>query len=311
MFVATMPQPPRFAFMALCLLMAALPSCSGDLREQAAMDSPPLSVLVVVAHPDDESAMAATMYRIAVELHGAVDELVITNGEGGYRYSTLAEPYYGLHLTDEAVGRARLPAIREEELRRATRILGVRDIILLRQQDLRFTKDPSEPLTRIWDVPAIERALDHQLQSRHYDAVIGLLPVPETHGHHQAATILALRAVGRLPADQRPLVLGVDLAATAERPPYAALASYFRETAPLADSQRFHFDRDHRFGLQDVLTYQIIVSWEIAEHKSQGTLQLAAGKYRFENFQLFALSGDAAQRRAAALFSRLAPWDAR
>jgi LmbE family N-acetylglucosaminyl deacetylase len=305
-----MMHPPRSPFAALCALLLALPSCAGDPRAQAGTATPPLSVLVVVAHPDDESALAATMYRIAVELHGAVDELVITNGEGGYRYSTLAEPYYGLQLTDEAVGRARLPAIREEELRRATRILGVRDLILLRQQDLRYTRDPSEPLTRIWEVPAIERALDHQLASRHYDAVIGLLPVPETHGHHQAATILALRAVGRLPAEQRPLVLGVDLAATAERPAYAALAMY-PETAPLADAPRFHFDRDHHFGLQDVLSYQIIVSWEIAEHKSQGTLQLAAGKYRFENFQLFALSGADAPRRAAALFARLAPWDAR
>jgi LmbE family N-acetylglucosaminyl deacetylase len=304
-----MHHPPRLPLVALCALAAVLPSCAGDARAPAA-DAPPLSVLVVVAHPDDESAVAATMYRIAVELHGAVDELVITNGEGGYRYSTLAEPYYGLHLTDEAVGRARLPAIREEELRRATRILGVRDLILLRQQDLRFTRDPSEALTRIWDVPAIERALDQQLRRRHYDAVIGLLPVPETHGHHQAATILALRAVGRLPGDQRPLVLGADLAATAERPPYAALASY-PETAPLADSPRCHFDRDHHVGLQDMLSYQIIVSWEIAEHKSQGTLQLAAGKYRFEDFQIFALSGDGAPQRAAALFARLAPWDAR
>jgi len=295
--------------MALCALIAALPSCAGDSRGQAAAEAPPLSVLVVVAHPDDESALAATMYRIAVELHGVVDELVITNGEGGYRYSTLAEPYYGLHLTDEAVGRARLPAIREEELRRATRILGVHELILLRQLDLRFTRDPSEPLLRIWDVPAIERALDHQLASRHYDAVIGLLPVPETHGHHQAATILALRAVGRLAADQRPLVLGVMPAATAERPPYAALAPY-PETAPLADAPRFHFDRDHHFGQQDLLSYQIIVSWEIAEHKSQGTLQLAVGKDRFENFQLFALSGTAAPARATALFARLAPWDA-
>jgi LmbE family N-acetylglucosaminyl deacetylase len=296
--------------MALCALIVALPSCAGDPRAPAAAEAPPLSVLVVVAHPDDESAVAATMYRIAVELHGAVDELVITNGEGGYRYSTLAEPYYGLQLTDEAVGRARLPAIREQELRRATRILGVRDLILLRQQDLRYTLDPGEALTRIWDVPAVGLALDRQLASRHYDAVIGLLPVPETHGHHQAATILALRAVARLPAGRRPLVLGVDLAATAERPPYAALAPY-PETAPLADAPRFHFDRNHHFGLHDALSYQIIVNWEIAEHKSQGTLQLAAGKYRFENFQLFALCGDDGPRRAAALFAQLSPWDAR
>ncbi len=295
---------------ALCALAAALPSCAGDARDPAASGGPPPpALLVVVAHPDDESALAATIYRLAVELHGAVDELVITNGEGGYRYSTLAEPYYGEHLTDEAVGRARLPAIRAEELRRATRIIGVRDLILLGQQDLRFTRDAAEPLTRIWDVPAIERALDHQLSHRHYDAVVGLLPTPETHGHHQAATILALRAVGRLPAAQRPLVLGVDLSATPEHAAYAGLAGY-PETGPLADAQRFQFDREHHFGLHDALNYQIIVNWEIAEHKSQGTMQLAMGKYRFETFQLFALSGPDAPQRAGALFTQLMPWAA-
>ena len=49
-------------------------------------------ILLVVAHPDDEYFFAATVYRIAVKLHGTVDELVTTNGEGGYRHSTLAEP---------------------------------------------------------------------------------------------------------------------------------------------------------------------------------------------------------------------------
>jgi len=41
---------------------------------------------------------------------------VITNGEGGYRYSLLAEPVYGVALTDEAVGRAALPEIRKRGL---------------------------------------------------------------------------------------------------------------------------------------------------------------------------------------------------
>ena len=79
-------------------------------------------VLIVVAHPDDEYTFAATVYRMTKELGGIVDQLILTNGEGGYRYSRLAEAYYGLALTREEVGRAHLPEIRKQETLRAGRI---------------------------------------------------------------------------------------------------------------------------------------------------------------------------------------------
>jgi hypothetical protein len=45
---------------------------------------PPGKTLIVVAHPDDEYYFAATVYRMAVQLRGTVDELVTTNGEGDF-----------------------------------------------------------------------------------------------------------------------------------------------------------------------------------------------------------------------------------
>ena len=69
-------------------------------------------VLIVTAHPDDEISCSATVYKITHELKGVVDLALITNGEGGYKYSTLAEAYYNLELTDEKVGRENLPRIR-------------------------------------------------------------------------------------------------------------------------------------------------------------------------------------------------------
>src|SRR5579862_5655319 len=85
-----------------------------------------IKVLIVVAHPDDESAFCATIYKITHDLHGKVDFALITNGEGGYKYSTLAEDYYGKELTEPAVGRQYLPTIRKQELMNAGKILGVR-----------------------------------------------------------------------------------------------------------------------------------------------------------------------------------------
>ncbi len=66
-------------------------------------------VLIVVAHPDDESCFSVTVYEITHNLGGTVDQLVITNGEGGYKYSLPAEAYYHAPLTEEAVGQAMLP----------------------------------------------------------------------------------------------------------------------------------------------------------------------------------------------------------
>jgi len=185
----------------------------------------------------------------------------------------------------------------------------VRELVFLRQQDLRYTKDAAEPLTQLWDVPAIGRALDAQLAAHHYDAVFGLLTVPETHGHHKAATILALRASGAAARRRPPVGLrGHRLQARQPQPPdYVALPEY-PETTPLAEGPWFSFDREHHFGFQDKLSYQAIVTWEIAEHKSQGTMQLAVGQYRWERFRLFAGADAGAVARATDLFARLSPW---
>ena len=71
---------------------------------------------------------------MAVQLGGAVDELIITNGEGGFRYSTLAEAYYKKPLTIEAVGRKELPTIRRREAIQAGRVLGIRTHYFLNRE---------------------------------------------------------------------------------------------------------------------------------------------------------------------------------
>ena len=62
--------------------------------------------LIVMAHPDDEYALAATAYRISRELGGLVDHVVITNGEGGYRYAGLAEAIYGISIAEGSAAAA-------------------------------------------------------------------------------------------------------------------------------------------------------------------------------------------------------------
>jgi N-acetylglucosamine malate deacetylase 2 len=263
----------------------------------------PVRVLLVVAHPDDEYEVAGTVYRITKELSGTVDQIIITDGEAGYRYSSLAVPYYGIDLTNEAVGRARLPRIRRDEARRAGRILGIRHQWFLNEKDDRFTLDPGESLNQGWHEGRILRALQQRLSKEHYDFVFVLLPSQQTHGEHKAASILALEAVAQLPASQRPIILGSQ-AGSGDPAPYTPLPEYPITTTDSPKPQ-FQFDRDTRFGYQKSLSYQIVVDWVIAEHKSQGLFQTRCQQDRFESFWLFTENGASATDKTESLFATI------
>ena len=124
-----------------------------------AQETRPPKVLLVVAHPDDEYYFAGTVYRLAQELNGTVDQVVITNGEAGYKYSALAEKIYGVKLTDEATGRRQLPAIRRRETLAAGKILGIRHHYFFNERDHRFTLAADETLTGVWNCDTVRQRL--------------------------------------------------------------------------------------------------------------------------------------------------------
>ncbi len=268
-------------------------------------------VLCVVAHPDDETAFAATVYKLDTLLGGATDLVVITNGEGGFKYSTLAERIYGAELTDEAVGRARLPAIRKRELEDGAAILGVHDIFFLDQKDHRYTTDRNEVLgndAHVWDLEFVRRRLREILERGQYDFVFTLAPTPDTHAHHQSATLLALQSVSQSAESSGPIVLCVRTSAAGETKPLELVkGGPLAEFAELVDADHpFVFDRRQTFGHRKALDYRVIVNWEIAAHKSQGTMQLAMNQGDVEQFFLFANQRADAPAKCAKLFADLA-----
>lgn len=282
----------------LLLLFAAI--CLGA---QAQKNGP--KVLVVTAHPDDETGMAATIYKITHELNGVVDQCVVTNGEGGYKYSTLAEAYYGLELTDEKVGRENLPRIRKQELMNAGKIIGMRNIFFMDQKDAHYGLDEHEPLDTTWNVNWVNTRLKEIMTTTKYDFVFCLLPVPETHAHHKAATMLALRTVQALPTAQRPIVLGVTGSSLKDTSTvqFEQLKNY-TETK-VEKGAVYSFDKSVAFGYKNKLTYKVIVNWEIAEHKSQGTMQLAMNYGDLENYWFFALNPAEGKEKCKAFFESL------
>jgi LmbE family N-acetylglucosaminyl deacetylase len=272
-------------------------STSALITSRATLSSHP-KLLIVVAHPDDEYMFAATTYRLARELHWVADQVVITDGESGYRYASLAEAIYGKKLDGESEGHANLPAIRKEELLRAARILGIRKHYFLDQKDLGFATSAANASAENWDQPKIVKFLSNLLVRERYDVVFTLLPTSETHGHHREATILALQAVAALRENTRPLVFGAEAG-----PPHAGTQRFaglpsIPLTATVADQPAILFDRNTSFGYHNALNYQIVVNWVIAEHKSQGLFQTDTDKDEFERLWLFRLSGKDATSRA-------------
>jgi LmbE family N-acetylglucosaminyl deacetylase len=261
---------------------------------------PPGKTLIVVAHPDDEYYFAATVYRMAVELGGRVDELIITNGEGGFRYSTLAEPYYKKSLTVEAIGRKELPAIRREEAINAGKVLGIEKHFFLGQKDQRFTTDEEDGPNHGWNSALVSAKIATLLKRGHYKYVFSVLPRSTTHGHHQAATALASHAIQALPGNLRPVLLGFDTDA-ADYVPSTQADKDQRWTTSYACA----FDRTTAFGFHNSLTYQIVVDWMIAEHKSQGLLQTMVNKDPKEYMWVAIESAPEAQTGATLLFHLL------
>jgi LmbE family N-acetylglucosaminyl deacetylase len=277
--------PTRKEFLLAMTGAALLPQAFAE--EPQAAKPQPGKLLIVVAHPDDEYACAATTYRMVRELGWTADQVIVTDGESGNRYATLAEIFYGESLMDSAEDRGRLAQIRKQEAMRAGKILGIRQHYFLDQRDLGFDTEAASAGTGNWEKGRVRAVLDDLLARERYDAVFTLLPTAETHGHHRAATMLAIEAVAAMPENGRPLILGV------EARPKSVAPAQFQGAPPL-----LVFDRAASFGFRGALNYQIVVDWVIAEHKSQGLFQTESGKNDAEVFWLFDASGPDAVQRA-------------
>jgi LmbE family N-acetylglucosaminyl deacetylase len=293
------------------LMLGACQSSGGPLSQTVSLrtdvgDGP--RILCVVAHPDDETTFAATLFKSAVYHGAAVDIAVVTNGEGGFKYATLAERLYQKPLTDEKVGRAELPAIRKREFLAGCRIMGVRTVHFLDQTDSRYSLDAQEVLSPeggAWDVPRVRSRLRSILDHGRYDFVLTLLPHPLTHGHHKAATILALEAVAATGVEKRPVILAGDVRTKEEgRVAFRRLKEYPQTEIDLVLGP-FVFDRSKPFGHKDRLNYKVVVNWVIAEYKSQGTMQLAMNRGDEEAYYLYKINAPGAAQKAEDLFRML------
>jgi LmbE family N-acetylglucosaminyl deacetylase len=292
-----------------CVGLIVLIGAFGTACEVAAQDKAP-TVLLVVAHPDDEAMFAASVYKITHTLGGDVDLALITDGSGGFRYAQLAEPIYGLNLTDEAVAREHLPAIRRKELEAGGAIIGIRNHFYLDQFDNAYTENVDTILSHVWNVDEVRAGLRQIMARSEYDFVFVHLPIPSFHAHHKAASILALEAARQLPDSLRPVVLGCFVGtrdASQDIVPngYTGLPGY-PITRVRTDIVLFIFDRTEPLDPSGRLDYRIVVNWLIAEHRTQGAMQLLMNTGDIERFWFFEANDPAQLEGTAELFERLA-----
>jgi LmbE family N-acetylglucosaminyl deacetylase len=273
------------------------PGCPEFAVSETAAESN-LKILLVVAHPDDESECAGTLYRLVHEFHATVDQAVVTGGEGGQHYCGPAVEYYG--LSKKRTLAKELPSLRRKEVRRAGRIIGVRRHYFFGQKDNGFTLDPGDGF-RNWNLPALRSELRGLLRRERYDLVLTLLPSEDTHGHHKTVALLALEAAESLPARERPALAAVRSGSSAEDRVRFDGLNGFPQARTTTSEPFWSFDRRTPLAQNTALDHSIIVHWVIAEHKSQGMFQMEYGRNTHEYFWLFEIGRERGERLWSAL----------
>lgn len=148
------------------------------------------SILVVLAHPDDESLIAGTLIE-HIQAGAQVTYVCLTLGEMG---RNMGMPPFANRVT--------LPHIRKQELAEACQIIGIQDV---RHWGMHDKMIEFEDHSR-WAQKLIELIMELQ-PARIYT----FYPGNSIHPDHDACGEIVVQAVKQLPSDSRPDVLCVAL----------------------------------------------------------------------------------------------------
>ena len=246
----------------------------------AAIASAVLTVLVVIAHPDDETLFGGFIHALTHKLNATVDLVCVTNGEGGFAHAEASEVFYDhLKLSTESIGRKHLPRIRQQELLGSGRILSIRKYFFYDQRDLQSTRDINQIFAEQWDkewvIEQFQRTIKHGNGADGYDLMLIMLPNVNSHGHHTASALLALHAIEQLQRNQSanltvPTVIGGSEYVVAQAPTYPA--DPLAQVLTNVTTSEFRFNLKWKVSNSRMVDYQTILFWMAAEHKTQGGL---------------------------------------
>ena len=262
-------------------------------------------VLIVTAHPDDETMFPVVVFKITHELKGSADLALLTDASGGFN-GMVASSYFGMNMLDSVVGRKNLPRIRKQEMKASGEILGIKNYYFFDQRDDFYNRDEKPYLQgKRWNMAYVEQRLDSILTTGQYNYVFCLIPHEGQHAHHKTASLSALRAVQRYKGPKKPIVLGGQSQNKGNTFRFTELASYPEShISPVAPV--FSFDRSYGFGEDNKHSYMIVADWVKAAHKTQsGDMNQAMHRGDLETFWYFALNGDDRIGEVTKLFNTL------
>ena len=150
------------------------PATEPDIRFKA-------DVLLVVAHPDDETGVSAYLAQL-LDQHKRVAAVYLTHGEAGHN-----------NMGPERA--AALGAVREMELRHAMTKLGIDNVWFLDGRDTP-TQNVLESLANWHNGAALEEVV-RMVRFTRPEVIVTWLPgffIGENHGDHQASGVLATEA---------------------------------------------------------------------------------------------------------------------
>jgi len=148
----------------------------------------PSPILVVFPHPDDETLAIGDVLALHAREGAPITYLCATRGEAG---RNMGRPV--------SANRETLPAIREQELREACRILGIHDVRLLGFRDRTLEFENPHELAR----PVLEA-----LRELRPERVYTYYPEFGYHPDHDAMSYAVVLAVRELPPEERPVIMG-------------------------------------------------------------------------------------------------------
>lgn len=143
-------------------------------------------LLIVFPHPDDETFGKAGTIALHTKAGNPATLVCGTLGQMG---RNMGKPFFA--------NRETFPAIREHELRDACQVLGIEDLRLLRLRDKTLEFEDPEGLA-----DKVEEVIREVKPSR----IMTYYPGHGVHPDHDALAAATIRAVARLPREQRPVV---------------------------------------------------------------------------------------------------------
>lgn len=144
-------------------------------------------ILVVLPHPDDESFVAAGTLAKYIAEGAQVTFACLTLGEMG---RNMGIPPFANRVT--------LPAIRKLELEASCRAIGIQDLRMLGFHD---------KMIEFEDQELLDKTIMSLLQELLPELVITFYPGYSVHPDHDATGAAVIRTIGRLDAEERPVVL--------------------------------------------------------------------------------------------------------